>query len=86
MTTSHYIRPEQPAMLTAPVTVKVAGTLLAELNLYRQARHHYFSCPHDLPDVERSRRLQILEHLGEQLASSLALEVRLELGEPSDFE
>ena len=86
MTTSRYIRTEQPAMLTVPVSVKVAGTLLAELNLYRQARHHYFSCTHDLPDVERSRRLQILEHFGEQLASSLALEVRLELGEPSDFE
>lgn len=86
MKKTSYIRTEQPELLTAPVTLNIAGTLLAELNLYRQARHHYFSSPHDLPDVERSRRHQILEHLGEQLASSLALEVRLELGEPSDFE
>ncbi|MRJ20049.1 hypothetical protein FRT60_06815 [Pseudomonas haemolytica] len=86
MTTWRYIRTELPALLTAPVSLEVAGTLLAELNLYRQARHDYLSCPHDLPDVERNRRRQILERLGEQLASTLASEVRLELGEPSDFE
>ncbi len=39
MTKCRYIRTEQPALLTSPVSLEVAGTLLAELNLYRQARH-----------------------------------------------
>ncbi|KPC31068.1 Uncharacterized protein ABJ99_4884 [Pseudomonas syringae pv. cilantro] len=86
MKNTHYIRAEQPAILTAPVTLNITGTLLAELNLYRQARHNYFSCPQDVADAERSRRLQTLERLGEQLASTLAIDVLLELGEPSDFE
>ncbi|RMM81722.1 hypothetical protein ALP96_200109 [Pseudomonas savastanoi pv. glycinea] len=86
MTKCRYIRTEQPALLTSPVSLEVAGTLLAELNLYRQARHDYFSCPHDLPDFERNRRRQILEHLSERLASTLAIEVRIEMGEPSNFE
>ncbi|KPW23135.1 hypothetical protein ALO83_103715 [Pseudomonas cannabina pv. alisalensis] len=86
MKTTRYIRTEQPALLTAPVTLNIAGTLLAELNLYRQAKHHYLSCPKDVPDAERYRRLQTLEHLGEQLASTLAIDVRFELGEPPDFE
>ncbi|MCF5371942.1 hypothetical protein [Pseudomonas syringae] len=86
MNNTRYIRTEQPVLLTAPVTLNIAGTLLAELNLYRQARHHYLSCTQDMPDAERNLRLQTLERLGEQLASTLAIDVRLELGEPYDFE
>lgn len=86
MNNTRYIRTEQPVLLTAPVTLNIAGTLLAELNLYLQARHHYLSCTQDMPDAERNLRLQTLERLGEQLASTLAIDVRLELGEPYDFE
>ncbi|MCF5736424.1 hypothetical protein [Pseudomonas syringae] len=85
MKNTRYVLTEQPAQLMAPVTLNIEGTLLAELNLYRQARHHYFSCPQDVPDAERNRRLQTLEHLSEQLASTLAIDVRLKLGEPSGF-
>lgn len=85
-TTRKYLRTELPPMLRTPLPLVVEGALLAELNLYRQARHDFFSCPADAPLAELRRRERLFEVMTEQLAVALAAEVRSVLNEPAEFD
>lgn len=85
-TPKKYIRTEPPPVLRAPLPLTVDGALLAELNLYRQARHDFFSCPADAPLAELRRRERLFELMTEQLAVAMAAQVRSELNEPAEFD